>query len=78
MRSSYDETGRPTKIGYMVEISKNDDFSKVVPMGSPGGRNVPTPRESILTLSRGSQLPYTGKNVFVDFYIELPINRPGG
>ena len=62
----------------MVEISKNVDFSKVVPMGSPGGRNVPTPRESILTLSRGSQLPYTGKHFFVDFYIELPINRPGG
>ena len=35
-------------------------------MALPGGRNVPTPRESILALSRGSQLPYTNK--FVCYY----------
>ena len=47
-----------------LEISKSDEKSrkiKVPRMGSPGGQNVPTPRESILTLSRGSQLPYTKK-----------------
>ena len=47
-----------------LEISKSDETSqkmKVVPMGLPGVENVPTPRESILTLSRGSQLPYTKK-----------------
>ena len=44
------------------EISKSDEKSrkmKVAPMGLPGVENVPAPRESILTLSRGSQLPYT-------------------
>ena len=35
---------------------------KVVPMGLPGVENVPAPRESIFTLSRGSQLPYNKKN----------------
>ena len=45
-----------------MEISKSDEKSrknKVLRMGPPGGQNVPTPRGSILTLSRGSQLPYT-------------------
>ena len=45
---------------------------KYLRMGSPGGRNDRTCRESILTLSRGSQLPYTNKNKSVDcfyFYI---------
>ena len=45
-----------------LEISKSDETSrkmKVVPMGLPGVENVPAPRESIFTLSRGSQLPYT-------------------
>ena len=45
-----------------LDTSKSDEKSrknKVVPMGSPGGRNTPTPRGSILTLSRGPQLPYT-------------------
>ena len=34
-------------------------------MALPGGQNVPTPRESILALSRGSQLPYANKNVAI-------------
>ena len=40
-----------------LEISKSDEKSrkiKVVPTGLPGVENVPTPRESILTLSRGA------------------------
>ena len=41
------------------KIHKNIDFSKILGMALPGGQNVPTPRESILALSRGSQLPYT-------------------
>ena len=47
-----------------LEISKSGKKSrkmKVVPTGSPGVENVPAPRESILTLSRGSQLPYATK-----------------
>ena len=48
-------------------ILKSDEkrWKNIVPrMGSPGGQNVPTPRESLLTLSRGSQLPYTKKTKF--------------
>ena len=66
-----------------LEISKSDEKSrkmKVVPTGSPGVENVPTPRESILTLSRGSQLPYTKniKNIFfvVNIYIFLAYSTP--
>ena len=54
-----------------LEISKSEETSrkmKVVPTGSPGVENVPTPRESILTLSRGSQLPYTKKNKIRCFF----------
>ena len=40
-----------------VTENKTNQKMKVVPMGLPGVENVPTPRESILTLSRGSQLP---------------------
>ena len=50
-----------------LEISKSVKKSlkmKVVPMGWPGVENVPAPRESILTLSRGSQLPYTKNHLF--------------
>ena len=55
-----------------LEISKSDEKSqkmKVVPMGWPGVENVPAPRESILTLSRGSQLPYTKKIKNVDLFL---------
>ena len=41
--------------------NNNKHKLKVVPMGLPGGQNVPTPRESLLALSRGSQLPYRVK-----------------
>ena len=54
-----------------LEISKSDEKSlknEVVPTGSPGVGNVPTPRDSILTLSRGSQLPYTKKTKIDVFY----------
>ena len=57
-----------------LDTSKSDEKSrktKVVPMGSPGGQNVPTPRESILTLSRGSQLQYTAKKVFA-YFLQFP------
>ena len=52
------------------KISKSDAQSrkiKVVPMGWPGVENVPAPRESILTLCRGSQLPYTKKTKLLIF-----------
>ena len=42
-------------------------------MALPGGRNVATPRESILVLSRGSQLPYTQKKIIAAYYIYLYI-----
>ena len=54
-----------------LEILKSygkSQTNKVVPMGLPGVENVPTPRESILTLSRGSQLPYNKKK-----YILIPL-----
>ena len=51
------------------EILKSDEIGrkmKVGQMGLPGVENVPTPRKSIFTLSRGSQLPYmkTSKNIY--------------
>ena len=53
-----------------LDTSKSDEKSRkqkeVVPMGSPGGQKFATPRGSILTLSRGSQLPYT-ENKFLVF-----------
>ena len=58
-RLGHDETGSPTEIGFLGNIYKNIDFSKILGMAWPGGQNAPTPRESILALSRGSQLPYT-------------------
>ena len=44
------------------KVTKKSRKMKVVPMGLPGVENVPAPRESIFTLSRGSQRPYT-KNI---------------
>ena len=48
-----------------LKISKSDGTKnrkvKVVPTGLPGVENVPTPWESIFTLSMG-QLPYTKKS----------------
>ena len=43
-------------------------------MALPGGQNVPTPRESILALSRGSQLPYTDFFAYIPYilYIQTP------
>ena len=55
-------------------ISKSDEKHrkmKVVQMGLPGVENVPTPRESIFTLSRGSQLPYMKKKHKICFYKEV-------
>ena len=40
---------------------------KVLRMAPPGGQNDRTPCESILALSRGSQLPYTSKEVLTIF-----------
>ena len=57
-----------------LEISKSDEKSrgnKVLRMGSPGGQKFPTPRGSILTLSRGSQLPYTKKSIFFEILIKI-------
>ena len=68
-RLGHDETGSPTEIGYLGKIYKNVDFSKILGMALPGGQNVPTPRESILALSRGSQLPYTQRTFLGNFYI---------
>ena len=47
-----------------VDILKSDETGrekKVLRMGRPGGQIVSWPCESILALSRGSQLPYTSK-----------------
>ena len=62
-----------------LEISKREEQSrkmKGVPMGLPGVENVPTPRESIFTLSRGSQLPYTKKKSenYINYQILLKIS----
>ena len=54
------------------EILKSDETSrkmKVVPMGLPGVENVAAPRESIFTLSRGSQLPYMNKTKTMILFI---------
>ena len=57
-RLGHDETGPPTKIGFWenIQICR---FSKILGMALPGAENVGVPLESILTLSRGSQLPDT-------------------
>ena len=57
-----------------LEMLKSDEKSRkkqVLRMGSPGGQNVRTPRESLSTLSRGSQLPYTKKIKIFNFYINF-------
>ena len=62
-----------------LEISKSDEKNrkmKVVPMGLPGVENVPTPRESIFTLSRGSQLPYMQKIFVLPFLPYILIYTP--
>ena len=59
-----------------LEILKSDEQNrknKVLRMGSPGGRNVRTPRESVLALSRGSQLPYTKREKKIS-----ELGLPGG
>ena len=57
------------------EIYKNIDFSKILGMALPGGQNVPTPRESILALSRGSQLPYMKKKAYITYITYISIYR---
>ena len=49
------------------KYQKSREKQKVLRMKQPIVENVATPRESILTLSRGSQLPYTSKKMFADF-----------
>ena len=51
-----------------LKIDKNIDFSKILGTALPGGQNVPASLESILTLSRGPQLPYTNKVGSFDFF----------
>ena len=62
----------------MLKSDEKSRKTKVLRMGSPGGQNVRTPRESLLTLSRGSQLPYTGKTQHLQYVFVLsPAPRCG-
>ena len=50
------------QVGKVGKWSKNDKNIKVLRMKFSIVENVPTPRESIFTLSRASQLPYSEQN----------------
>ena len=67
-------------LGVYVKNIQKVDFWKILGMAWPIVENVPTPRGSIYCVSRGFQLPYMKKNVFVCIFvlIELPIYRHGG
>ena len=56
------------------DILKNDETSRntqILRMGLPGGQNVRTPQESLFTLSRGPQRPYTKQ---IQKYIKNIVN----
>ena len=51
------ENGRSTKLGVWPKYIRNDDFSKILGMASPGVGNVEGPWESVFNTPRGSQRP---------------------